>query len=295
MEDNIINDDNENQNEGDKFLREEFKRTEVMPDEEKIKKKKKIIIILIVIGVLLIVTAITLILVFTLKKKKQTDDIQILPPLIMNSTSGNHTHTIIFMPGFGNQPEDFLNIFVNKTKFSKKNDTTIIILRSPYTYVTRLHSKNYSWFDIYKNPLTDFSDLNITELKTTSVKVLEKVINNEVNILNGDYSKIILGGHSQGAMISLNQAYTSNKIYGGVYAFSGILPPGDISDDKRKMKAWIGYGDIDDVISPSFINKTLSRIAHFEGVEIHIYKDHTHYLKTKEAFDAAEFLDKIIK
>ena len=28
------------------FLREEFKRQEVMPDEEKIKKKKKIIIIL---------------------------------------------------------------------------------------------------------------------------------------------------------------------------------------------------------------------------------------------------------
>ena len=44
MEDNIINDGNENQNEEDKFLREEFKRAEVMPDEEKIKKKKKIII-----------------------------------------------------------------------------------------------------------------------------------------------------------------------------------------------------------------------------------------------------------
>ena len=290
MEDNIINDDKENLNEDNQVFREEFKRQEVMPDEEKIKKKKKIIIILVVIGVLLIITAITLILVFTLKKSDE-----ILQPLIFNSTSGNHTHTIIFMPGLTNQPEHFKRFFVNSIQFTKKNDTTIIILRSPSTYVTALNEKTYSWFNIFKLPLTDFSDINLDELKTTSAKVLEKVINNEVNILNGDYSKIIIGGHSQGAMMSLYQTYFSNKAYGGLFAFSGILPPGDISDDKKKMKTWIGYGDKDNVIDPGFMNRTLQRIEHFEGVEMRIYPNHNHTINKEERKDASKFLDKIIK
>ena len=169
------------------------------------------------------------------------------------------------------------------------------MLRSPSNYVTALNEKTNSWFNIFKLPISNFSDINNTELKATSAKVLEKVINNEVNILNGYYSKIILSGHSQGAMISLYQTYFSNKTYGGLISFSGILPPGEISDDKRKVKTWIGYGDKDDKIDPGFMNRTLQRIEHFEGVEIHIYKDHTHYLKTKEAEDAGIFLDKIIK
>ena len=42
-----------------------------------------------------------------------------------------------------------------------------------------------------------------------SAKILENYVDNEVNLLNGDYSKIIVGGHSQGACISLYQAYTN--------------------------------------------------------------------------------------
>jgi len=291
-EDNIEDNDNQNQNEEKKLIKQEQKKTEEIQVEEISGNSKKKIIIFVVLAVILILIAIALILVFTLKDK---GDIEVLEPLIMNSTSGNHTHTIIFMPGLTNQPEDFNKTFTSKIQFSKKNDTTIIILRSPYTYVTLFKSKNYSWFDVYKKPLTDFSDINLDELKTKSARVLEKVINNEVNILNGDYSKIIIGGHSQGACISLYQAYTSNKKYGGLFAFSGLLPPADISDDKNDLNAWIGYGDKDDMISPSFMNKTLSTIAHFKGVEIHIYENLTHYVKTEEAKDAAKFLDRIIK
>ena len=289
MEDKTESNDKKNQNENEKIIKEESKKTKIIRDEEINGSSKKNIIIITIIILIISVT-----LKIVLFKKQEKDEIQILPPLIFNSTSGNHTHTIIFMPGLGNQPEDFRNTFVNKIQFSKKKDTTIIILRSPYTYVTALNEKTYSWFDAYKTHLDDFSPINFEDLKK-SAKVLEKAVNNEVNILNGDYSKIIVGGHSQGAMISLYQAYTTNKTYGGIFAFSGVLSPGDINDDKRKMKAWIGYGDKDNVISPSFMNQTFERIKDFEGVEIHIYPNHTHYVKTEEAKDAAKFLDKIIK
>ena len=249
------------------------------------------LIVFIVLIILFLIIFISMIVLYTLNNEEKSEDDG---PLVFNSTSGNHTHTIIFMPGLSNPPEDFKDVFTKRINFTKKNDTTIIILRSPINYVSVQKSKNHSWFDIYNFPLDNFSDINLEDLKK-SAKVLEKVVNNEVNLLNGNYEKIIVGGHSQGAAVSLYQAYTSKKKYGGVFAFSGFLSPGEISDDKRNMKVYFGYGDKDDVIIPSFINKTLERVMNFEGFDLHIYKDHTHYVNRNESTDAGIFLDNLIK
>ena len=252
---------------------------------------KQRLIVFIVLIILFLIIFISMIVLYALNNEdKNQDD----GPLVFNSTSGNHTHTIIFMPGYGNSPEDFKKFFIKRINFTKKNDTTIIILRSPINYVSVQKSKNHSWFDIYNFPLDNFSDINLEDLKK-SAKILEGVVNNEVNLLNGNYEKIIVGGHSQGAAVSLYQAYTSKKKYGGVFAFSGFLSPGEISDDKRNMKVYFGYGDKDDVIIPSFINKTLERVMNFEGFDLHIYKDHTHYVNRNESTDAGIFLDNLIK
>ena len=278
--------------------KELIQKEEFQTEQLSLKSKKRLIILVSIIMLILIVI-ISIILIFTRTEdnnnnETNNDEIEILPPLVQNSTSGNHTHTIIFMPGLSNPPEDFKDVFTKRINFTKKNDTTIIILRSPLSYVTVHKSNNYSWFDIYDFPLDDFSDLNLEDLKK-SAKVLEKVVNNEVNLLNGNYEKIIVGGHSQGAAVSLYQAYTSQKKYGGVFAFSGFLSPGEISDDKRDMKVYFGYGDKDDVIIPSFINKTLERVMNFEGFDLHIYKDHKHYVNRNQSTDAGIFLDNLIK
>ena len=252
---------------------------------------KQRLIVFIVLIILFLIIFISMIVLYTLNNEEKSEDDG---PLVFNSTSGNHTHTIIFMPGYGNSPEDFKKFFIKRINFTKKNDTTIIILRSPINYVSVQKSKNHSWFDIYNFPLDNFSDINLEDLKK-SAKILEGVVNNEVNLLNGNYEKIIVGGHSQGAAVSLYQAYTSQKKYGGVFAFSGFLSPGEISDDKRNMKVYFGYGDKDDVIIPSFINKTLEKVMNFEGFDLHIYKDHTHYVNRNESTDAGIFLDNLIK
>ena len=252
---------------------------------------KQRLIVFIVLIILFLIIFISMIVLYALNNEdKNQDD----GPLVFNSTSGNHTHTIIFMPGYGNSPEDFKKFFIKRINFAKKNDTTIIILRSPINYVSVQKSKNHSWFDIYNFPLDNYSDINLEDLKK-SAKILEGVVNNEVNLLNGNYEKIIVGGHSQGAAVSLYQAYTSQKKYGGVFAFSGFLSPGEISDDKRDMKVYFGYGDKDDVIIPSFINKTLERVMNFEGFDLHIYKDHKHYVHENQTTDVGIFLDNLIK
>ena len=115
------------------------------------------------------ITALSLILVFCLKKSKKrsvrinSENINILPPLVLNSTSGNHTHTIIFLPGFSNVPEDFVVVFTNRLNYTKKNDTNVVILRSPLTYTSFVNSTNYSWFEMYQFPLHNDSDYNLNE------------------------------------------------------------------------------------------------------------------------------------
>ena len=165
------------------------------------------LIVFIVLIILFLIIFISMIVLYALNNEDKNEDDG---PLVFNSTSGNHTHTIIFMPGYGNSPEDFKKFFIKRINFAKKNDTTIIILRSPINYVSVQKSKNHSWFDIYNFPLDNFSDINLEDLKK-SAKILEGVVNNEVNLLNGNYEKIIVGGHSQGAAVSLYQAYTSKK------------------------------------------------------------------------------------
>ena len=252
---------------------------------------KQRLIVFIVLIILFLIIFISMIVLYALNNEDKNEDDG---PLVFNSTSGNHTHTIIFMPGYGNSPEDFKKFFIKRINFTKKNDTTIIILRSPINYVSVQKSKNHSWFDIYNFPLDNYSDINLEDLKK-SAKILEGVVNNEVNLLNGNYEKIIVGGHSQGAAVSLYQAYTSKKKYGGVFAFSGFLSPGEISDDKRNMKVYFGYGDKDDVIIPSFINKTLEKVMNFEGFDLHIYRDHKHYVHENQTTDVGIFLDNLIK
>jgi predicted esterase len=281
MEDNL---EDENQDNEGLIINEKIEINEIPSN-----KRKKIIVFIIFIIVVLILIII-LIIIFATK-----DDNNELIPLVFNSTSGNHTHTIIFLPGLGNTPEDFRNILLNKINFTKKNDTTIIILRSPLIEITANKTKKFNaWFDVFNIPLADYSDINLSDVNK-SAKILENYVDNEVNLLNGDYSKIIVGGHSQGACISLYQAYTTNKNYGGVFAFSGILPPCSVNEDKRKMKTYYGYGDKDNVILPSFINKSLERIIDFEGFDLHIYKNHYHYVHINQTIDAGKFLDNLIK
>ena len=279
------NKDDENSNKKE----EELVNDKIIKIEEYSPKSKQKIALFIIMGVLILILIITLIVVFSLKN---SDEDEMNPPLIINSTSGNHTHTLIFMPGYSNTPEDFKILFTHMINFTKKNDTTFIILRSPLVDVTVCPNKNYSWFDIYTFPLANNSCYNFDELKK-SAKILEKVINNEVNLLNGRYDRIIIGGHSQGACISLYQAYNSDKNIGGVISFSGILPPGDISPTKDKIETYFGYGDADDYIVPSFIVESIERISYFSGFHEYVYKNHKHYVITNETNDVGLFLENI--
>jgi len=259
------------------------------------KKKYKIIIFITLIIILIILISL-IIIILLLNKDKNEPSTTENSNLYFEPSSGVHTHTIIFMPGLTNKPEDFVNVLTNRISISKRNTTKVVILRAPIQNVTVLNGeKNYSWFDIYSFPINSSNNYNFTEVKSAS-KTLDKIIQEEVALLDGKYDKIIVGGHSQGAIVSMYTSYIQEYMLGGVISFSGFFPPqGEILPNKEKLNVYFAFGDVDNIISPIFFNETIKDIKDNEGFKLYIYPNHAHSVCENETVDVGIFLDKIME
>ena len=252
-------------------------------------KYKIIIVVAISLIIIGLVTVITLIVMKKGSHDSGDDDIEVLPPVIIEPKS-EYTHCIIFLHGFDNSPEKFISFF-EEFFFKKKNNTKIILMRAPYQNMTFDKSNTTSWFDIFYFPLNAPTSYNFTDA-TRSRKVVEKVIQQEAKLLNGTYQNIFIGGHSQGACTTLYTAYNTAETIGGVVCFSGFLfPQATITGDKNKLKVFLGHGFRDKAIPMFFHNETIKRIENFEGVQKFYYKNMGHNIGEEEKYDAEGFLN----
>ena len=246
------------------------------------------LIIIITISIL-VLAAIGVTLFFVLKDDKE-DSIEILPPIIINPIS-EYTHCIIWLHGMDSSPEKFQDLFKTEVPFAKKENTKIIYMRAPYQIMS-YNKQNYtSWFDIFWFPINSSESYNFTEA-TLSKRMLEKIINQEAKELKGNYKNIFIGGHSQGACVSLYTAYNFKELLGGVLVCSGVLfPQAEIVGNKNKLKVFLAHGDGDKAIPFVFHNETVKRIENFEGVKKYYYKNHGHGITDYEKIDMGKFIN----
>ena len=272
---------------------------QVTKNSEPMQFKYKLIII---ISISFIIVGIITVTVLILLKKdnsnnneqedddEEEDPIEVLPPIIINPTE-EYTHCIIWLHGLDNSPENFLNLFKEEVPFIKKNNTKIILMRAPYQIISINNFNITSWFDLLSFPINNSESYNFTDANK-SRRVLEKVINQEAELLNGKYQNIFVGGHSQGACISLYTAYNFKELLGGVLACSGILfPQGKIVGDKNKLKVFLAHGDKDLAIPFTYHKETVKRIENFEGVKKFYYEGHGHSIADFEKVDMGGFLN----
>ena len=259
--------------------------------------------LIIIIAISFIIVGIITVTVLILLKKdnsnnneheddddEEEDPIEVLPPIIINPTE-EYTHCIIWLHGLDNSPENFQKLFVEEIPFIKQNNTKIILMRAPYQNVTYWGNNMTSWFDLFTFPIDDPDCYNFTDVNN-SRRMLAKVIRQEAKLLKGQYQNIFVGGHSQGACISLYTAYNFKELLGGVLACSGILfPQGKIVGDKNKLKVFLAHGDKDESIPFSFHKETVKRIENFEGVRKYYYRNHGHDITDYEKVDMSGFLN----
>ena len=280
----------EDKEDKEEYLMNDFEENDLKISEDKKFKYKIVIIIAISLLAIGILTVAVLILLKEGKSNNNKDPVEVLPPIIINPTE-EYTHCIIWLHGLDNSPENFQKLFGEEIPFIKQNNTKIILMRAPYQNVTYWGNNMTSWFDLFTFPIDDPDCYNFTDVNN-SRRMLAKVIRQEAKLLKGQYQNIFVGGHSQGACISLYTAYNLKKLIGGVLVCSGILfEQAEIVGDKNKLKVFLAHGDKDQAIPFVYHKETVKRIENFEGVKKFYYEGHGHSIADFEKVDMGGFLN----
>ena len=264
----------------------ESQKNSISP-ENKLKNTKRFLLVSIMFFLCIIATGGIIYFLITINNsiKNNTNPIYILP------SSGNHTHTIIFMHGLDNIPENFIEMFNTSFNIKNKNTTKIVLLRAPEMKMSYNNLKQTSWFNIYSFPINSQNTYNFEDAKN-SANYLKKIIDEESKILNNTYNKIFIGGHSQGACISLYTGYTVDYLLGGVIVCSGILfPQVKIFYEKEKLNVFLAHGDQDQAIPFEFHLETVKEISEYEGVKKYYYEGQGHAISEQEKNDMYKFLN----
>ena len=193
-------------------------------------------------------------------------------------TPSDYEFCLIFLHGLNDEPETFQKYF-EKINFLSKNKTKLVFLKAPIMNVTYKNMTHVtSWFNIYSLPLNSPEKYNFEDVKINK-EIIVKEIEKEVKNFDGDYTKIFLGGHSQGACMTLYTGFTVDYNLGGLISLCGVLfPQTEIKENKSEMKVFLNHGGKDKQIPISFHNETVKEIIKYKNVEESYFPEENHFI-----------------
>ena len=229
------------------------------------------------------------------KEEKSDNSIYLIPK------SGKYKYILIFIHGLFGSPKNIVD------KFDKLNgpipDTFKIIL--PCAPLQKSYpaggKKERSWFDIHRNlgnksPIKD-EEINFKEFDTSSKKI-KTLIDKEVKNVDGDYSKIIVAGYSQGACLTYDIGLSFDHLLGGISCFCGI--PFDhteiLENNKKNLNIFAALGSSDPYFPLNQSKNTINKkIGNNKNLKIQEYKGKGHELTDEALRDMGKFILNKIK
>ena len=134
-----------------------------------------------------------------------------------------------------------------------------------------------SWFDI--TALGETLSVNEDQIATSTARVTQ-VLEEEAKALGGDYSKVFIGGFSQGGLMSINTAILAPFRVGGVVGLSGAAfeslllkvkddKEGRFEDKKKNLPLFLYHGMNDPTIMHHIADSTYKQMKDlgFEKME----------------------------
>ncbi|KAF5648483.1 acyl thioesterase 1 [Fusarium tjaetaba] len=131
-------------------------------------------------------------------------------PIYIIDPTESHTHTAILLHGRGSNGEEFAQELFEETLLSDQSSLAQnlpswrwVFPSSRELWSTAFQEDMPAWFEAHS--LTDITarqDLQMPGIKE-SVSYIKTIIENEIERLGGDASKVALGGTSQGAAVGL--------------------------------------------------------------------------------------------
>ena len=258
---------------------EEYKKKE--------RRQRQIIIIVIFLNIFLI--GFSIFLFFW-----RNININSTKPLVVEPKN-NYSNCIIFLHGLNDSAEYFKEFF-EKINFKKKNSTKLIFMGVPNSDITHNNMKQITaWYDMYQIPKNSLKSEDLEVIKSRDN--IKEIINQEAKLLNGNYSKIIIGGHSQGASLSLYTGYTLDYPLGGVISlYRELFEQVNINENKNKLNVFLFHRENNKIIPFNYHKQIFDKASNHEGVSKYFHPTINHFVNNtfESSVNLANFLDKIL-
>lgn len=148
-----------------------------------------------------------------------------------------------------------------------------------------------AWYDMRNDRVDQNEDLaGITESARRVARLIDEIAAQGV-----PYERIVLGGFSQGAAISLHAGLRLRRPLGGIVALSGYLPLatrlyGEATDAGRRTPIFMAHGLFDHVVSPLVAERGAALLSEVNRAFVWRTYDIDHELGREEMTDLATFL-----
>ncbi|MSQ80683.1 MAG: carboxylesterase [Candidatus Methylopumilus sp.] len=211
-----------------------------------------------------------------------------MTPIIIDS-KGPPIGSVIFLHGLGADGFDFQEIFT-RLQFNK---IRFILPHATYQPITINQGfEMRAWYDLYDLSLE--KDEDEIGMKRSSVFIYQ-LIEEQIS-LGIDSNKIIIGGFSQGAVMSFYLGLRYQKKLGGIAALSGYLPLKEkllnpIQNDLINIPIFMAHGLYDNVINITIANNSFEKLSNkFNSTNFEKY-EMGHEICEKEIDDLSIFFN----
>ena len=169
-----------------------------------------------------------------------------------------HKYTLIWLHGLGGSAFDWKGFFdIGRTRFVSPENTKVTLLSAPIRPISIYRDMpKPAWYNIIETEkILKESEDDVND----SCKIIAEQIHKEAKLLNS-YSKIIVGGFSQGCAMALAVSMKIDEVLGGVCGYSGLLFRFTRLSEKKKMPIFLYHGSADNVIPIYVAQKSYKRL-----------------------------------
>lgn len=231
-----------------------------------------------------------------------------------------HTATVIFLHGLGDSGAGWAPVARLLARNPKLHHVKWILPHAPVQRVTLNFGMSMpSWFDIASLDADLMSDMSADGIRSDRAEDQEGILKSAMavgGIISGevdagiDSKRVVVGGFSQGAALSLVTGLTSERRLGGLACLSGWLPMSGkmksmMTDAARTLPIFFGHGEKDPVVqfkygkkSYDFLKEAL-KFKDAEGEDVkglswNEYPDLEHSSSPEELKDLEKWLEKVL-
>ena len=195
-------------------------------------------------------------------------------------------YAVILFHGYGGDGKDISMLTLNWRRFLKN---TVFLCPNGHE-ICEINPQGYQWFDLSKN-----NEEYILQKSLNAETIIKKFIE-EVKIkYKLSNNNVVLGGFSQGCMLSINVGVTSQDELNCIVGFSGkIINKENLqSRIKNKSKILLIHGDQDEIVSSSFLleSKDFFERNKFE-IKTNLIKNCGHHIPIDASSMALNFIKK---